>query len=288
MSTTKLANLINPQVMGDWVTDHLTKSMRFSALCRVDTSLQGRAGDTVLVPRYQYIGDAAQVAEGASLPVAALSAAGEAVKVQKAGNGVELTDEALYGGYGDPLAEAVGQLTLSIAGKVDSDVLAALEGIEEEMTYTAEDVLSADVIADALVKFGERAGEEKVLFIAPEQLATLRKSEGWMKNTDLGAELLVTGAVGMIHGCQVVLSDKIAAQEGVYENYIVMPGAVGLYLKKDTAVETSRDIVRKVTVITADKHYAVCLRDPGRAVKLVCQQKVGGETPSGGQEETQP
>ena len=49
-----------------------------------------------------------------------------------------------------------------------------------------------------------------------------------------------------------------------------MPGAVGLYLKKDTFVEHDRDIVRKVTVITADKHYAVSLRDPGRAVKMVC------------------
>ena len=269
---TKLASLLNPQVMGDWVTDHLTAQMRFSPLCMVDTSLQGRAGDTVSVPRCSYIGDAAVVAEGAALPIAVLNASAQEVQVKKAGNGVELTDEALYGGYGSPLEQAVEQLTLSIAGKVDSDVLAALSDIGAEMTVTSELPLSADAVADALVKFGEKAGEEKVLFIAPAQLAALRKSEGWLKNTETGAQMLVTGAVGMIHGCQVVLSDKIAKTDAGYTNYIVMPGAVGLYLKRDTAVETSRDIVRKVTVLTADKHYAVSLRDTARAVKLVCPE----------------
>lgn len=270
INTTTLSDLLNPQVMGDWVSDNLTTSMRFASLCTVDTSLQGRAGDTVQVPRYSYIGDASAVEEGGSLPVQTLSASSAAVKVQKAGNGIELTDEALYSGYGDPLTEAVDQLTRSIAGKVDSDVCTALAGIGADMTHTASAALSADVIADALVKFGERAGEDKVLFIAPAQLAALRKSESWIKGSDLGVSMLVSGAVGSIHGCQVVLSDKIRADGGKYNNYIVMPGALGLYLKKDTAVETDRDIVRKVTVITADKHYAVCLRDPSRAVKLVC------------------
>ena len=49
MAMTKLTNLMNPEVMGDWVSEHLEKEMKFSPLCRVDFTLAGRAGDTVTV-----------------------------------------------------------------------------------------------------------------------------------------------------------------------------------------------------------------------------------------------
>ena len=172
------------------------------------------------------------------------------------------------------------QLTLSIAGKVDGDVLAALTKIGAEMTYTASEPISADVIADALVKLGEKEGGEKVLVVAPAQLAQLRKSEGWLKATDVGAMRLVSGAVGMIHGCQVIVSDKITASGGNFTNYIVMPGALVLFLKKDTEVESQRDIVHKSTVVTADKYYAVYLANESKAVKLVCKE-TAASAPSG-------
>ena len=272
MAMTKLTNLMNPEVMGDWVSEHLEKEMKFSPLCRVDFTLAGRAGDTVTVPKYAYIGDAGEVAEGDAITISQLTASSETVTVKKAGNGVELTDEALLSGYGDPLGEAGMQLTLSIAGKVDGDVLAALTKIGAEMTYTASEPISADVIADALVKLGEKEGGEKVLVVAPAQLAQLRKSEGWLKATDVGAMRLVSGAVGMIHGCQVVLSSKIKAASGVYTNYIVMPGALAVLLKRDTEAEMQRDIVHKTTVVTVDKHYTVHLANESKAVKLLVKE----------------
>ena len=280
MAMTKLTNLMNPEVMGDWVSEHLEREMKFSPLCQIDLSLAGRAGDTVNVPKYAYIGDAGEVAEGDAITISQLTASSEAVTVKKAGNGVELTDEALLSGYGDPLGEAGMQLTLSIAGKVDGDVLAALTNIGAEMTYTASEPISADVIADALVKLGEKEGGEKVLVVAPAQLAQLRKSEGWLKATDVGAMRLVSGAVGMIHGCQVIVSDKITASGGNFTNYIVMPGALVLFLKKDTEVESQRDIVHKSTVVTADKYYAVYLANESKAVKLVCKE-TAASAPSG-------
>ena len=128
--------------------------------------------------------------------------------------------------------------------------------------------LSADAVADALVKFGDQADGEKVLLIAPAQLAALRKSESWIKATDMGVAALMQGTVGMLHGCQVALSSKIKASAGVYENYIVMPGALAVFLKRDTEAEMQRDIVRKTTVVTVDKHYTVHLANDGKAVKL--------------------
>jgi len=271
MAITTLNELINPKVMGDFVNDELKEKMLFSPLCVVDTTLQGRAGDTIVVPKYSYIGDAGEVAEGGEIPVATLLATAENVTVKKAGNGITLSDESLLSGYGDPAGEAARQLALSIAQKVDSDVLMELETIGENMTFDAgEAVIGADVIADALTLFGEMEGE-KYLFVAPQQLAVLRKSEAWLKNTDVGADILVGGKNGSIHGCQLVVSGKVKETDGKYHNFIVMPGALTLFLKQDTTVEADRDIVKKTTVITADKHYAVQLTKEAKAVKMVCK-----------------
>ncbi|CMV99013.1 MHP [Streptococcus pneumoniae] len=39
-------------------------------------------------------------------------------------------------------------------------------------------------------------------------------------------------------------------------------------LKRDVAIETDRDILKKTTVITGDEHYGVYLHDPTRVVKF--------------------
>ncbi len=269
VNLTNLAGLVDPQVVADVVDEKLTDSIQFLPLCKVDRKLEGISGSKVTLPKYAYIGDAVEVSEGGEIPVKKLTASTVEVTVKKAGNGVELTDESLLSGYGDPLGEAVSQLSLSIASKVDRDALACLAGIGAEMTVDkSTEPLSADAVADALVKFGDAADGEKVLLIAPAQMAALRKSESWLKATDMGVSTLMKGTVGMIHGCQVAMSSRIRESGGVYENYIVMPGALALFLKRDTEAEMQRDIVHKTTVVTVDKHYTVHLANEGKAVKL--------------------
>ena len=80
----KLANLVNPAVMGDWVTEHLEREMKFAPLCAIDDTLSGRAGDTVTVPKYAYIGDAGEIPEGGEIPVVQLTASSVNVQVKKA------------------------------------------------------------------------------------------------------------------------------------------------------------------------------------------------------------
>lgn len=268
-NATVIGDLVNPQVVADLVNEQLTDAIQVLPLCAVDRTLEGRSGTKVQVPKFAYIGDAVDVSEGGEIPINKLTATSVELLIKKAGNGVELTDESLLGGYGDPLGEAVRQLSLSIANKVDNDAMACLAGIKTEMTADCSAApISADAVADALVKFGDHCDGPKVLLISPAQLASLRKSESWIKATDMGVSALMQGTVGMIHGCQVALSSKIKATSGFYENYIVMPGALAVFLKRDTEAEVQRDIVHKTTVVTVDKHYTVHLANDGKAVKL--------------------
>lgn len=263
-NATKLANLFNPQVVGDMINAKLVDAIRFSPLCRVDTTLVGRPGNTITLPSYAYIGDATNVGEGEDIPIAQLTESTVEATVTKAGKGVQITDEAILSGYGDPQGEAVSQLVISIASKMDNDTLAVLETIDSAMTHNA-DAFSADAVADALVKFGEDIEGEKVLLVSAEDYATLRKADDWCPASEIAANLIISGAVGQVHGCQVVISNKL---KGKNASYIVKPGALALILKRDTLVETDRDIINKSNVLTADKHYVVYLYDASKAIKI--------------------
>ena len=50
--TTKLANLINPQVLADFVDKKLIDKIVFAPLAEVDTTLVGNPGDTLTFPAY--------------------------------------------------------------------------------------------------------------------------------------------------------------------------------------------------------------------------------------------
>lgn len=259
---TILSSIINPQVLADMIERKLVDAMKFTPLCKVDNTLVGRAGDTVTLPQYAYIGDASDVEELANISISELTASTQAVKVKKVGKGATISDEAVLSGYGDPVGEIGKQLTTSIASKVDNDVLTALADatyIHPVVTVTPSEVNLA------LVKLGEDYEGDKYLFVSPASYAALRACGDWLPASDVAANLVISGTVGMLYGCVVVVTNKISANNVAY---IVKPGAVALFMKRGTMVESDRNIVNKSTTFTADKHYAAYLYDASKVVKM--------------------
>lgn len=274
MSITKISDLVNTEVLSDIINKDFDKELKFAPLATLDISLVGQAGDTVKLPKYAYIGDAEDVEEGELVDISKMTATSETVTVKKAAKGIEITDEAALSGYGDPIGTGAKQLRRAIAQKVDKDCYEALNSIGPEMTVgDGTQPLDADFVADALVKFGQDIDGEKVLLISPKQLAALRKDDSYIMPCDMGAAVMAEGTVGSIHGCQVVISDRIQAEDGTFTNFIVKPGAIAIFMKRDTNVEADRDIVKKTTVITADKHYAAYLADESKAIKLIVSEE---------------
>lgn len=266
MPQTKLANLINPEVLKDIISFELPNAIRFSPLARVDQTLVGQAGDTVTVPRYNYIGDAETVAEGVAMGTSILTASSQKATIEKAGKAVELTDESVLSGYGDQINQAAKQLRLAIANKVDNDVLAALETTTLVHKTAAGGKLDVATVEEAQSIFNDEDDAPMVLIVNPADAAVLRNSasNGWTRGSALGDQILVSGAFGEVLGAQVIRSTKLPKGTA----YLVKAGALAIYMKREVMVETDRDILAKTTVISADEHYGVVLEDESKAVKI--------------------
>lgn len=256
-NATKIADLINPQVLGDMISAELEHAIVFAPLATVGTRLEGRAGNTITMPRFGYIGDATEVAEGEDIPISKMETSETEVTVKKAGKGVELTDEAVLNGYGDNVGEAKSQIVMALANKIDNDMLASLKNA----TLTATGAMTVGGLITAKAKFGEKVNQPAVVVINSANYAKIATEILSLENSD---NVLLNGVVGKVGGLQVAISDKLEANEA----YIVAPGALGLEYKRRVQVETDRDIVSKTNVITGDVHYATYLRDESKAIKV--------------------
>lgn len=254
-NATKIADLINPQVLADMISAELPNAIVFAPLADVGRTLVGRAGNTLTMPKFGYIGDATDVAEGADIPIAKMTTSETDVTIKKAGRGVELTDESVLNGYGDTVGEAKNQLKMAIANKVDNDMLVALRGASLE----ADGALTVANLLTARAKFGENVNQPAVLIINSTNYANIATAILALENSD---NVLIKGTVGQVAGLQVAISDKLTNTEA----FIVAQGALGLEMKRDVMVESDRDIVAKTTVITADEHYVAYLKDESKAI----------------------
>ena len=269
---TKLANLINPQVIADFIEQKLVDNMVFAPLATIDYTLEGKAGDTISYPAYRYIGDASTLSEASTLSVATLTASMVSVTVHKIAQGVELTDEAVLSGLGDPVGEGVAQITLALASGIDNEMLTTLGTIGSTMTYqtSASTVAPVDTdIIDALELFGEDIDGTKVAIVPPAVYTKMRKtgkdSGNWIPASELSAQIAIKGAVGEYQGCQVIVSNKLRTSGDIY---IVKPNALRLIMKRGALVETDRDILKFTNVITGSVHFATYLYNASGAIKI--------------------
>lgn len=276
MAQTTLSNLVNPQVMADMVDKKLVDLMKFAPLATIDTTLVGRPGDTITLPSWNYVGDAATLAEGVSLTTSVLSASTVSAQIHKVAKGIELTDEAVLSGYGDPIGEAGYQLALAIAAQVDNETLSILHGISGAMLFSAANSTvgaQASDIVNALELFGEDIEEgPTVALVSPAVYTAMRTAVGanaWVPASEIAAGVAVRGVVGEFNGCQVMVSNKLKkTAAGAGDIYLVKPGALRIFMKRDTLVESDRDILAFTTVMTASKHFVAYLYDASKAIRI--------------------
>lgn len=279
MATTMLSDIINPQVMGDMIEAKIPHMLKFTPFAKVDTTLVGVPGDTKTVPSWNFVGAAEDVAEGAEISTKKLTAASTTFTIKKAMQSVGITQESINSGLGDPVGQAETQLAKAIALKVESDVLAA--ALTGSQTYNGSgSVIKYAGIVDAVDVLNEEEITDKVMFVNPAQVTTLRKDPDFLA-ADRYQDMMVSGEIGMIAGVRIVPSKQIVKSEA---NTYVCPliklepastdteyaetelPAITIFLKKDTSVDAEWFPKKQTHDITAAKYYGVALTNAAKVV----------------------
>jgi N4-gp56 family major capsid protein len=259
MTTTK-TNLVIPEVMSKALEQKMIEFIKLSPLAVINTDLQGNGGDTITVPYYSYIGDATDLAEGVAGSTDQLTATTLTATVKKTFKAVEITDEALLSNFGSPMAEIERQIALAMASKVEADCYGVLNASTNtvDLSNTNTEEISSDKIADGVVElFGEDT-DGVYAFITPKQYNVIRKSNDFVHIAN--GEVKVTGQVGQVYGVNLVVSNRVTSGKVIF----LKQGGLQIAVKRAVQVETDRDILKKTTVISADRHYIAHILDSSK------------------------
>lgn len=246
MVQTKKSNLVNVEVFADAVKDKLGNAIKLYPVSYVQSFANEQVG-SIKVPKYAYIGDAVEKAEGVAIDPSLLNATSEDLTIKTIAKAVELTDEAVKGGFGDPVGEAEDQVVKAVSNKIDNDAFAAMAGASLTQNVAAMD---ATGFFSAQALFGEDQDGAKTLFVNPIDAVAIQTNE-FFKD-------------GIFYGATVSISNKVEAGTA----YLVKDGAVGIYLAQEVDVETDRDILSKVEVVAASAMFATHVRNEAGVVKI--------------------
>nr|DAZ04266.1 MAG TPA: capsid protein [Caudoviricetes sp.] len=298
--TTTLVNgdVFDPQVVSDMINAKVKKKAVMTGYIKVDNTLEGAPGSTVTVPKWGYIGAAADYAEGETIDTTKMAFTTSQYKIKKIGKGVRLTDEAQLSGYGDPMGTATNQVALSISEKLDNDRVAVLYEAKNAVDATAA-TLKYSAIVDGVDAFGEEEDSRKVILIHSKQKTQLRKDSDFLSADKYEAGVLASGAIGRIAGCDVVVSNKVikfdnwykfdetngtaATESNIAEVQKSLPGAIigdkvtkvttaayfNPIIKLDNDAETEDDIPA-VTYFLKRGNLVEHKREPGVADDIIC------------------
>lgn len=277
---TKLSDIINPQVMGDMIEAKIPHMLKFTPFAKVDTTLVGVPGDTKTVPSWNFVGAAVDVAEGGEIATKKLTAASTTFTIKKAMQSVGITQESINSGLGDPIGQAEIQLAKAIALKVEADVLAAALTASQAYNGAAATIKYTGIV-DAVGGLNEEEITDKVLFVNPAQITTLRKDPDFLSADKYQGGVAVSGEIGTVAGVRIVPSKQIVKSgDGTYVCPLIklepastdteyaeteLP-AITIFLKKDTAVDAEWFPKKQTHDITATKYYGVALTNAAKVV----------------------
>jgi N4-gp56 family major capsid protein len=284
MAQTTTADLIIPDVWADAVGPTILGRAVMVGLADVDDQLAGQPGETVIFPKFDYIGDADDLTEGVAMGTTALTMSDSRATIKEAGKALELTDSATLSALGNPNSQAQIQLGLAVARKIDKDLRAAAEytsaaiGIPSDSDYQAATApldiatvgpLSWNVLTQATALWGDEYDPAEVagLVIHSAQHQQLLNDANFLSADKFGEGAVIQrGQIGRIGQMPVFVSDRatvIVDNDGVtagnqpgVKALLIRKGALALKYKRRPIVETDRDILKRTNVITTNVHYA--------------------------------
>lgn len=233
---THFADMLDPQVLAPMIGAQLSKLNVFQSIAPVDITLEGKPGDTITIPKYQYTGSAKEYGEGEQINFDSLKYTTQQAKIKKIVSAYSISDEAAFIPYGDPRTEAARQMAMALTTYVDDDILNTAKTAPIQVTGNTPDQI--DLIDNLEDKFanatnaveGATYPQQGVLYVSYKDAAALRKAAGdnWTRADQLGDNVLINGGFGELLGWEIIRTAKLTKGHAI----AVKPGAMKTYMKR--------------------------------------------------------
>lgn len=252
-NVTTLVNgdVFDPEVVSDMINAKVANKAVMSGYIKVDNTLSGVPGSTVTVPRWGYIGEAVDLAEGQTIDTTKMAFTTAQYGIKKIGKGVMLTDEAQLSGYGNPMGTATNQIAMSISEKLDNDRVDVLYESQNRVDASAATIKYTAVV-DGVDAFGEEEDSNKVILIHSKQKTQLRKDADFLSADKFTSGVMVNGSIGRVAGCDVVVSNKVRKVTYEKDN-----SAGTVTITADNLAEYQAQVDPTTTLVAGDKVKAV-------------------------------
>lgn len=260
---THFADMLDPQVLAPMVGAQLSKLNVFSSIAPVDTTLEGRPGDTITIPKYQFTGTAREYGEGEQINFDSLKYTTQSVKIKKIVSAFAITDEAALIPYGDPRTEQARQMAMAMATYIDDDILNTAKGAPLRVTGQTPDQIDLidkleDTFANATNAIeGATYPQQGVLYVSYKDAAALRKAAGdnWTRADELGDNVLIDGGFGELLGWEIVRTAKLTQGHAL----AVKPGALRTYMKRTPLIYSWYDGDRQINKSSTTEYLATAI-----------------------------
>lgn len=259
LGQTKLAQLLDPQVIGAYLDVKMIDAIKLSPLVEIDRTLEGRPGSKLTLPKWGYTGDAKDLDEGAEVTFDQLVQSKVEVGIKKVAKGIELTDEAILSGYGNPVEQVGQQLLMGVASKIEDDLHKLVAACQDCHKVTSETAFDKYTIVDMKAKFREDMEEAMYLFVTPELYAKLVKDPDFVQI--MNGEKIISGQVGQLFGVQIVVANRVT------KPFLMKAGALSLLMKRNVMVETDRNIKNFTNQFVVSDHYGAYVKYADRIVR---------------------
>lgn len=278
---THFADMLDPQVLAPMIGAQLQKLNVFSSIAPVDTTLEGKPGDTITIPKYKFTGTAREYSEGEQIDFDSLEYTTQQVKIKKIVSAYSISDEAAMLPYGDPRTEQARQMAMALATYVDDDILNTAKTAPLQVSGNTPDQIDLiDKLEDAFANAtnaveGTTYPQQGVLYVSYKDAAALRKSAGdnWTRASELGDNVLINGAFGELLGWEIVRTAKLTKGHAL----AVKPGAMKTYMKRAPQVSAWYDYDHQINKSSTTEYLATSIYNDAL---LATVGFAGGSTPS--------
>ncbi len=273
MPSTKLSDIIDPQVLADQVgalfPDRL--QLEASGAVLVETNADISAGGTrVTIPRWKRGGDMVPLSDSAPLTVEKVDTVTEQGVVVRRGKAFGVHDFARLVSLDDPQTEIARQVASIFARHLDATLIRVLEGAipsantrNVSVTTGSAVKVGKNPVLDAMFTLGDNE-EELSAVVMHSKVFKDAYDQGLIIYLDLPADAANPGIrMGLkptLFGRPVFVSDRVPVDTAVtdyfrYTTYFLGQRALYLGYQRELTVETDRDVLTKEDIISFDAHF---------------------------------